>query len=99
MSYIAYGFIEKDMYDAEECVVDVFEKCDDALNAMNNRVNREIGLFVRDFGYAPIVIENKELHQVTMINCGEDEYEYLLATDDEIPRTDYRVIEVAVHKS
>ena len=94
---IKYAFVEKDMYDIEECNVDVFDTEKKAIDAMNQYVNREIGLFVRDMGYAPYVKEDKEKNQVTIIHCHPEDIALYDANREEIPRTDYRVIEVTIH--
>lgn len=95
---IKYAFVEKDMYDAEDCDVHVFDSELEAIKMMNQVVNTEIGLFVRDMGYAPYVRENKEKNQITMIHCSPEDYITLSGDDgEEIPRTDFRVIEVTVH--
>lgn len=95
---IKYAFIEKDMYGEEECDVNVFNTKKEAINAMENCVNTEIGRFVREMGYAPFVEENKENNQVTIIHCNPEDHITLYGDDGgEIPRTDYRVIEVTVH--
>lgn len=98
MGVIKYGFVEKDMYDHEECFVDVFKTQEEAVKKMESKVNTEIGRFVRDMGYAPFVRENKEINQITIIYCHPEDMITLNGADgDEIPRTDYRVIEVTVH--
>ena len=93
-----YAFVEKDMYDAEECDIHVFNSEKEAIEKMNQVVNVEIGLFVRDMGYAPYVTENKEKNQITMIHCHPEDYITLSGdSEEEIPRTDFRVVKATVH--
>ena len=96
MNKIKYAFVKKDMYDTEDCWVDVFNTEDEALVAMNQDVNNEIAMFVRDCGYAPFIREKEK--QITIIHCDPEDIITLSEVEGDAPRTDYRVIEVTVHE-
>lgn len=98
MGYIAYGFVEKDMFDAEECFVEVFKTQKEAIEAMENKAYKDIGFFVRDLGCAPVVTVDRENNQITVINCSREECILYTEQGEKLPRTDYRVIEVKIHE-
>ena len=97
MTHKEYAFVIKEMYGDEYCYVEIFKTKADAFEAMMKEVNLEISTFARNYECAPVVKEYEEEDRFEIIFCDKEALMMFLGEGREIPRTDYRVIEVDVN--
>ena len=97
MDRINYAFIKTQMYGKQHyCEVHVYNKKSLALDKMDLEVNKDIGVFVRDMGYTPVIKEEDD--KITVIHCDKECLQMHIANDDDILETIYTVTEAVVHE-